>query len=155
MVCCLTAPSHYLTNNQWDLIPDSKIHGANMGPTWVLSVPDGPHVGPHNKRTCYQGRHSPDSNLTVSAQLYKFVKSVWKSICKWLPPLPGANELLTLHPHVCYMVASLCTVSLRYRRQLCWRSLRKHPYTQNRQRIQMHFEGKTKYGTLYHLFTVC
>ena len=27
-------------------IPDSKVHGANMGPTWVLSAPDGPHVGP-------------------------------------------------------------------------------------------------------------
>ena len=26
--------------------PDSKIHGANMGPTWVLSALDGPHVGP-------------------------------------------------------------------------------------------------------------
>ena len=25
-------------------IPDSKVHGANMGPTWVLSAPDGPHV---------------------------------------------------------------------------------------------------------------
>ena len=29
-------------------IPDTKIHGANMGPTWVLSAPDGPHVGPMN-----------------------------------------------------------------------------------------------------------
>ena len=28
--------------------PDSKIHGANMGPAWVLSAPDGPHVGPMN-----------------------------------------------------------------------------------------------------------
>ena len=28
--------------------PDSKAHGANMGPTWVLSAPDGPHVGPMN-----------------------------------------------------------------------------------------------------------
>ena len=28
------------------IIPDSKVHGANMGPTWVLSDPDGPHVGP-------------------------------------------------------------------------------------------------------------
>ena len=28
--------------------PDSKVHGANMGPTWVLSGPDGPHVGPMN-----------------------------------------------------------------------------------------------------------
>ena len=25
--------------------PDSKVHGANMGPTWVPSVPGGPHVG--------------------------------------------------------------------------------------------------------------
>ena len=28
--------------------PDSKVHGANMGPTWVLSAPDGPLVGPMN-----------------------------------------------------------------------------------------------------------
>ena len=28
--------------------PDSNVHGANMGPTWVLSAPDGPHVGPMN-----------------------------------------------------------------------------------------------------------
>ena len=27
---------------------NSKVHGANMGPTWVLSAPDGPHVGPIN-----------------------------------------------------------------------------------------------------------
>ena len=32
-------------------IPDRKIHGANMGPTWALSVPDGPHVGPTNLAT--------------------------------------------------------------------------------------------------------
>ena len=30
-------------------IPDSKVHGANMGPTWDLSAPDGPH------ESCYQG----------------------------------------------------------------------------------------------------
>ena len=28
--------------------PDSKVQGANMGPTWVLLAPDGPHVGPMN-----------------------------------------------------------------------------------------------------------
>ena len=28
--------------------PDNKIHGANMGPTWVLSAPGGSHVGPTN-----------------------------------------------------------------------------------------------------------
>ena len=26
----------------------SKVHGANMGPTWVPLAPDGPHVGPMN-----------------------------------------------------------------------------------------------------------
>ena len=29
-------------------VPDSKVHGANMGPTWVLSAPDGPHIVPMN-----------------------------------------------------------------------------------------------------------
>ena len=28
--------------------PDNKAHGTNMGTTWVLSAPDGPHVGPMN-----------------------------------------------------------------------------------------------------------
>ena len=30
------------------IYPDSKIHAANMGPTWVLSSPGEPHVGPMN-----------------------------------------------------------------------------------------------------------
>ena len=29
-------------------IPDSKVHVANMGPTWVLSAQGGPHIGPMN-----------------------------------------------------------------------------------------------------------
>ena len=28
--------------------PDKKVHGANMGPTWVLLAPNGPPVGPTN-----------------------------------------------------------------------------------------------------------
>ena len=28
--------------------PDSKVYGANMGPTWVLLAPDGLHIGPMN-----------------------------------------------------------------------------------------------------------
>ena len=28
--------------------PDSKVHGANMGPIWGLQDPSGPHVGPMN-----------------------------------------------------------------------------------------------------------
>ena len=37
----------YVIFMMW-ICPDSKIHQANMGPTWVLSVPDGPYVGPMN-----------------------------------------------------------------------------------------------------------
>ena len=40
-------PSHrFILTRQ--TISDSKLHGANMGPTWVLSARDGPHVGPRN-----------------------------------------------------------------------------------------------------------
>ena len=28
--------------------PDSKVYGANMGPTWGRQDPGGPHVGPMN-----------------------------------------------------------------------------------------------------------
>ena len=38
----------YLTLKRDIKILGSKVHGANMGPTWVLSAPDGPHVGPMN-----------------------------------------------------------------------------------------------------------
>ena len=36
---------------RWRLLrvySDTKVHGANMGPSWVLSAPDGPHFGPIN-----------------------------------------------------------------------------------------------------------
>ena len=29
-------------------IPDSKVHGASMGPAWGRQDPGGPHVGPMN-----------------------------------------------------------------------------------------------------------
>ena len=30
------------------IIPDSKVHGSNMGPIWGRQDPGGPHVGPMN-----------------------------------------------------------------------------------------------------------
>ena len=32
----------------WECIPDSKVHVAHMRPTWDLSAPGGPHIGPLN-----------------------------------------------------------------------------------------------------------
>ena len=31
---------------KYEIIPDSKVHGANMGPIWGRQNPGGPHVGP-------------------------------------------------------------------------------------------------------------
>ena len=31
-----------------ETFPDSKVHGANMGPIWDRQDPGGPHVGPMN-----------------------------------------------------------------------------------------------------------
>ena len=48
--------------------PDNKVHGANMGPTWVLSAPDGPHVGPRNLafRDGYdEGHEWPVDNIII------------------------------------------------------------------------------------------
>ena len=50
-ICIEHSPTNYIvltTYNVAQIHPDSKVHGANMGPTWVLSAPDGPHVGPMN-----------------------------------------------------------------------------------------------------------
>ena len=33
---------------QCQAYPDSKVHGANMGPIWGQQDPGGPHVGPLN-----------------------------------------------------------------------------------------------------------
>ena len=35
--------------HHWGILIDSKVHRANMGPTWVLSVLDWTHVGPMNR----------------------------------------------------------------------------------------------------------
>ena len=34
----------WINNN----FPDSKVHGANMGPIWGRQDPGGPHIGPMN-----------------------------------------------------------------------------------------------------------
>ena len=66
MLHCIVV-SHWLTAyTKWSLstvnwyngFPDSKVHVAHMGPTWVLSAPDGPHVGPINlaiRLVCFSG----------------------------------------------------------------------------------------------------
>ena len=65
--------------------PDNKIHGANMGTTWVLSVPDGPHVGPINIA----------SRVMSSLQLHYIISCQEKSLLY----VAGASNL-QLHHHL-------------------------------------------------------
>ena len=39
-----------------DHVPDSKVHGANVGPTWGRQDPGGPHVG-HTNLAIWGGRY--------------------------------------------------------------------------------------------------
>ena len=46
----LSAKYAFLVCSEWRIIlyPDSKVHGANMGPNWGRQDPGGPHVGHMN-----------------------------------------------------------------------------------------------------------
>ena len=61
--------------------PDSKVHGANMGPTWVLSAPCGPHVGP--------------MNLTIWVRMAAN-QGVWYNLCGSLD-MQASNTAMSAH----------------------------------------------------------
>ena len=80
--------------------PDSKVHGANMGPTWVLSAPDGPHVGPMNlaireNKQCLKQFTNNSSNLsyyitkvwiTYLFELIQLIWMKWKTVSQEMMP---------------------------------------------------------------------
>ena len=62
--------------------PDSKDHGANMGPTWVLSAPGGPHVGPMNL-AIMGGIHTAEHKVNIFAQINRFIlhPAAYRRLC--------------------------------------------------------------------------
>ena len=84
-------------------IPDSQVHGANIGPTWVLSAPDGPHVGPMNLaiadntqkhlHTFTWSLHHHRVNHTIAPVAVKQLQIVW--IIYAMNPL-GTHDTTTL-----------------------------------------------------------
>ena len=89
-------------------IPDSKVHGANMGPTWVLPVPDGHRVGPLNLAIRDDAYYvnidlfiSPGNQMTLSE--YGTMRN-----CGHDFPLQGLDSGIT-PPHGCIinLVASI------------------------------------------------
>ena len=81
-------------------IPDSKVHGANMGTIGVLSVPDGPHVGPTNLAIrdniyiFFQVKVNPECCLILSNN-YVNKGVIRLNKCRIIPP-PPPNWCLTL-----------------------------------------------------------
>ena len=85
--------------------PDSKVHGDNMGPTWVLPAPDGPHVGHMNLgiRVIMQYHKSiPHKGILLwgFAQMYSCVNHVFwlvgSSSSLWCHKILGCLQARTL-----------------------------------------------------------
>ena len=72
--------------------PDSKVHGANMGPTWVLSAPDEPHVGPINLAIRVASKILDEQNLT-----YKIWRRYDMETITTLLDLSDGNPSVTKH----------------------------------------------------------
>ena len=59
--------------------PDSKVHGANMGPTWGRQDPGGPHVGPMNLAIWgYRGIISSLNGFRLSIQITFIIVLNWQ-----------------------------------------------------------------------------
>ena len=79
--------------------PDSKVHGANMGPTWVLSAPDGPHVGPMNiaiRVVMISAPMYPRQYMSTLEKTYE-----WK--CMTMSRRDSNNTPCTYIIHWCYL----------------------------------------------------
>ena len=50
----------------------AKFIGANMGPTWVLSAPDGPHVGPMNLAISDMSLNVDITGSSWESRMWKF-----------------------------------------------------------------------------------
>ena len=103
------------------LYPDSKVHGAYMGPTWGRQVPGGPHVGHMNladrltvcNMRCYSlmgDYYCLNMNLTVTKKLYtqivRFMGLTWGlpgASRTHVGPMNLANRLTVCHVR-CYLL---------------------------------------------------
>ena len=90
---------------QCQAYPESKVHVANMGPTWVLSDPDGSHIGPMNLAIRVVLLHSQDYKSWVCNDLH-----MADCICSSHIHLRGYNWL----PSVWCWGVILATVKIIY-----------------------------------------
>ena len=78
---CLAMGSASCTFSSRCTYPDSKVHWANMGSTWVLSAPGGPQVGPIN----FAIRNIIASNDWISHRAEDMTGEWWMALilCLW------------------------------------------------------------------------
>ena len=63
---------------------DSKVHGANMGPTWGWQDPGGPHVGPMNLAVWEPiPRHATATHGKILAIHIKVATNFLVTFCHW------------------------------------------------------------------------
>ena len=75
--------------------PDGQVHEANMGPTWVLSAPDGPHVGPMNIVI--------KVNLSLGTMGSSHYNGT-RAICPLMTPIPcESHNHHDISKHICYL----------------------------------------------------
>ena len=72
--------------------PDSKAHVANMGPTWVVSAPGGPHVSPVNLTQC--------TGIDTNIEVITSSRATWKS--QHYPRLRAATTIEWGHQFLLY-----------------------------------------------------
>ena len=65
-----------------NMIPDSKVHGPNMGPIWGRQDPGGPHVGPMNLAiydiiSCGYMENLPLDKCYFMTFIIVHIKGVW------------------------------------------------------------------------------
>ena len=77
-----------------DIIPNSKFHGANMGPIWGRQDPGGPHVGPMNFAIWDYSSMAPKLNMVLSIYdrrliLNKTPSNELLALCEGNTPVSG------------------------------------------------------------------
>ena len=107
--------------------PDSKVHEANIGPTWVLSAPDGPHVGPMNLAIRDMTLNPNQRNVKLECELHVFTTCVKSEItvvtlgcdprdCAWDTRHLAQNLVSDMVNHHCWFVG--CTATSPKKRKL-------------------------------------
>ena len=100
--------------------PDSKVHEANIGPTWVLSAPDGPHVGPMNLAIRDMTLNPNHRNVKLECELHVFTTCVKSEItvvtlgcdprdCAWDTRHLAQNLVSDMVNHHCWFVGCTAT----------------------------------------------